>query len=48
MRYVLRYDALDQLLELIRWRGFRLVGPVTREGAICYHDIGGPAGRTDA
>jgi sulfhydrogenase subunit beta (sulfur reductase) len=51
MRCVLRYDALDRLLEAIRRRGFRLVGPVLREGAICYDDIASsadlPAGWTD-
>ena len=44
-------DALDQLLAAIRRRGFRLVGPVVRDGAICYDDIGSaadlPAGWTD-
>jgi sulfhydrogenase subunit beta (sulfur reductase) len=51
MRYALRYDALDQLLDAIRRRGFRLVGPVLRDGAICYGDIASvhdlPAGWTD-
>ena len=44
-------SALDQLLDAIRRRGFRLVGPVVKDGAICYDDIGSaadlPAGRTD-
>ena len=44
-------DALDQLLDAIRRSGFRLVGPVVRDGAICYGDIGSaadlPAGWTD-
>ncbi len=43
--------ALDQLLDAIRRRGFRLVGPVVRDGAICYDDIASaadlPAGWTD-
>ncbi len=43
--------AFDQLLAAIRRRGFRLVGPVVRDGAICYDDIGSvadlPAGWTD-
>jgi sulfhydrogenase subunit beta (sulfur reductase) len=43
--------ALDQLLDAIRRRGFRLVGPVVRDGAICYDDITAasdlPAGWTD-
>jgi len=51
MRYVLGYSALDQLFEAIRRRGFRLVGPVLRDGAICYGDITSsadlPAGWTD-
>jgi ferredoxin len=44
-------SALDQLLDAIRRRGFRLVGPVVKDGAICYGDIGSaadlPAGWTD-
>src|ERR1700751_3748514 len=44
-------DALDQLLDAIRRRGFRLVGPVIRDGAICYDDIDSaadlPVGWTD-
>jgi sulfhydrogenase subunit beta (sulfur reductase) len=51
MRYALRYDGLDQLFDAIRRRGFRLVGPVLRDGAICYGDIASatdlPAGWTD-
>ena len=51
MRYALRYDELDQLFDAIRRRGFRLVGPVLRDGAICYGDIASasdlPAGWTD-
>ncbi len=43
--------ALGQLLDAIRRRGFRLVGPVLKDGAICYDDIGSaadlPAGWTD-
>lgn len=42
---------LDQLLVAIRARGFRLVGPVVADGAICYGDIASsadlPAGWTD-
>jgi ferredoxin len=49
--YVLARDDLDRLLDAIRQRGFRLVGPVIRDGAICYGDIGSsadlPAGWTD-
>jgi ferredoxin len=51
LRYVLGYDGLDQLFEAIRRRGFRLVGPVLRDGAIGYGDIASaadlPAGWTD-
>jgi sulfhydrogenase subunit beta (sulfur reductase) len=39
VRYELRYDAPDQLFDAIRRRGFRLVGPALRDGAICYGDI---------
>ena len=43
--------ALDRLLDAIRRHGFRLVGPVVKDGAICYDDIGSaadlPAGWTD-
>jgi len=43
--------VFDQLLDAIRRRGFRLVGPVLRDGAICYDDIDStadlPAGWTD-
>ena len=48
---VLRRDQLDGLLDAIRRRGFRLVGPVVKDGAICYDDISSaadlPAGWTD-
>jgi ferredoxin len=48
---VLGRDALDSLLAAIRRRGFRLVGPVVSDGAICYGDISSsadlPAGWTD-
>jgi sulfhydrogenase subunit beta (sulfur reductase) len=48
---VLRRDRLDDLLAAIRRRGFRLVGPVVKDGAICYDDISSaadlPAGWTD-
>lgn len=49
--YLLERDALDALFGAIRRRGFRLVGPVLRDGAICYNDIESaadlPAGWTD-
>jgi len=44
-------DELDRLFDAIRRRGFRLVGPVLEDGAICYGDITSaadlPAGWTD-
>jgi len=44
-------SALDELLDAIRRRGFRLIGPVVKDGAICYDDIGSaadlPAGWAD-
>lgn len=44
-------SALDQLLAAIRRHGFRLVGPVVKDGVICYDDIASaadlPAGWTD-
>jgi len=43
MRYALRYDGLDQLSGAIRRRGFRLVGPALRDGAICYGDLASAA-----
>ena len=36
---VLPASALDRLLGALRGRGFRLVGPVVRDGAIVYDDI---------
>jgi sulfhydrogenase subunit beta (sulfur reductase) len=48
---VLERGSLDQLLDAIRRRGFRLVGPTARDGAIGYDDIAStadlPAGWTD-
>ncbi len=50
-RLVVARDDLDQLLQAIARRGFRLVGPVVRDGAIVYADITSsadlPAGWTD-
>lgn len=50
-RWTLDREALDSLLDAIRRRGFRLVGPVLCDGAICYGDISSaadlPAGWTD-
>jgi len=44
-------DDLDQLLGAITRRGFRLIGPAVRDGAIVYDDISSaadlPAGWTD-
>jgi sulfhydrogenase subunit beta (sulfur reductase) len=49
--WLLERDDLDRLLGAIRDDGFRLVGPVARDGAICYDDITSaadlPAGWTD-
>ncbi|HEX6454867.1 MAG TPA: 4Fe-4S dicluster domain-containing protein [Trebonia sp.] len=49
--YMLERDGLDQLFGALRARGFRLVGPVLRDDAICYDDIESaadlPAGWTD-
>jgi sulfhydrogenase subunit beta (sulfur reductase) len=49
--YVLPRSALDELLEAIRRREFRLIGPVVRDGVIVYADIGSaadlPVGWTD-
>jgi sulfhydrogenase subunit beta (sulfur reductase) len=48
---VFQADALDQLLDAVKRRGFRLIGPVIRDGAICYDDIASaadlPRGWTD-
>ena len=49
-RVIARAD-LDQLLAAIARRGFRLIGPTVRDGAIVYDDISTsadlPAGWTD-
>jgi sulfhydrogenase subunit beta (sulfur reductase) len=51
MGYVLDRDGIDGLLTAIARRGFRLVGPVIADGAICYGDIESsadlPVGWTD-
>jgi len=51
MSYTLTRDGLDELLAAIRRQGFRLVGPVVADGAICYGDISSsadlPAGWTE-
>ena len=48
---VIERDDLDQLLTAIARRGFRLIGPTVRDGAIVYDDISSsadlPAGWTD-
>ena len=48
---VFQAAALDQLLDAVKRRGFRLIGPVVRDGAICYDDIASaadlPRGWTD-
>jgi sulfhydrogenase subunit beta (sulfur reductase) len=43
MSYTLSRDGLDDLLAAIRRQGFRLVGPVIADGAICYGDISSTA-----
>jgi len=44
-------DQLDRLFELLRERGYTVVGPVARDGAIAWDEISGagdlPAGWTD-
>ena len=48
---VMARDDLDQLLEAIARRGFRLIGPTARDGAIVYDEISSsadlPEGWTD-
>jgi ferredoxin len=48
---VFESNSLDQLLDAIKRRGFRLVGPMVRDGAICYDDLSSaedlPQGWTD-
>src|SRR6516165_423098 len=48
---VMARSHLDQLLEAISRRGFRLIGPTVRDGAIVYDEISSsadlPAGWTD-
>jgi sulfhydrogenase subunit beta (sulfur reductase) len=48
---VFESNALNQLLDTIKRRGFRLVGPMIRDGAICYDDLSSaedlPEGWTD-
>ncbi len=39
MNLVLQASALDRLFSALRGRGFRLVGPVVKDGAIVYDDI---------
>ncbi|MGZ6839572.1 MAG: 4Fe-4S dicluster domain-containing protein [Frankiaceae bacterium] len=50
-RLVMARDSLDNLFDALRRRGFRLVGPTVRDGAIAYDDISSsanlPAGWTD-
>jgi sulfhydrogenase subunit beta (sulfur reductase) len=40
---VFQLSALDQLLDALADRGFRLIGPVVADGAICYDDIASAA-----
>ena len=47
---VIAPEALDGLVEALRDRGFRVLGPVVRDGAIVYDDLelgGRPADRLD-
>jgi sulfhydrogenase subunit beta (sulfur reductase) len=48
---VIAPDALDRLVEALRGRGFRVLGPVVRDGAIVYDDLDSaadlPIGWTD-
>jgi ferredoxin len=48
---VIAPDALDRLVEALRARGFRVFGPVVRDGAIVYDDLASaadlPIGWTD-
>ena len=48
---VFESSAFDQLLDAIKRRGFHVVGPMIRDGAICYDDLGSasdlPEGWTD-
>ena len=50
-RLVMARGGLDQLFDALVRRGFRLVGPTIRDGAIVYDDIASsadlPAGWTD-
>jgi sulfhydrogenase subunit beta (sulfur reductase) len=49
---VIEPEALDVLLDSLRARGFRVLGPTVREGAIVYDDLGSaaelPIGWTDS
>ena len=51
MSAVLQVETLDRLLEALRGRGFRPIGPTVRQGAITYDEIDSvadlPAGLTD-
>ena len=51
LQLVFPASALDQLLDAVKRRGFRMIGPVVRDGAICYGDIASasdlPRGWTD-
>ena len=38
-RAVIEPEALDELLEALRERGYRVVGPLVRNGAIVYEDL---------
>jgi sulfhydrogenase subunit beta (sulfur reductase) len=48
---VIPIDGLDRLIEALRSRGYRVLGPTVRDGAIVYDELAGadalPAGWTD-
>ena len=39
MQIILERDGLPQLLEALRQRGYQLVGPTVRDGAIVYDEL---------
>ena len=49
--WVIAPDALESLIGALRTRGFRVLGPTVREGAIVYDDLDSardlPIGWTD-
>ncbi|HLJ98532.1 MAG TPA: 4Fe-4S dicluster domain-containing protein [Streptosporangiaceae bacterium] len=51
MSYLIDVSGLDALIGVLSGQGFRVIGPVVRDDAICYDEIGSvadlPAGWTD-